>query len=203
MENENEGVGLLRFPAQNVLAFWRRKNAATELEAWIWLSAADYVIQQIPGTQEEAITLHLRGNWNSPVDDLSTAWNWPTRRVRRFLASLNQNGMISSDLNAVLQRQMTRSQWRRAVPKSLASRVMAKTSGKCVYCGVVLTMKLGLPNTYQPDHLFPVSGGGSDDPALLVPSCRTCNLRKGGKTLVEFIERLKASGAENDGDKAN
>lgn len=60
---------------------------------------------------------------------------------------------------------------------SLLSVVSSKTEGHCWYC-------------YKPaggvDHQIPVSRGGSDDYANLVPCCLECNSRKGAKTVEEF-----------------
>lgn len=43
---------------------------------------------------------------------------------------------------------------------------------------------------YHVDHLQPLSRGGSNFPQNLAVTCPTCNLRKGAKTLMEFLPLL-------------
>lgn len=65
--------------------------------------------------------------------------------------------------------------------------VLRKTNGKCVYCGVLLSLTAGDPTSFEPDHVLPVVEGGSDDMANLVPSCRSCNRKKRSKTALQFM----------------
>jgi len=46
----------------------------------------------------------------------------------------------------------------------------------CVYCGVELTEK-----TLTKDHFIPLAKGGTDFTSNLVPACKSCNCRKGGR----------------------
>lgn len=52
----------------------------------------------------------------------------------------------------------------------------------CRYCRESLT-----PATLTMDHAIPLSRGGSEWPANLVPACGSCNSRKQRKTLREFL----------------
>ena len=52
---------------------------------------------------------------------------------------------------------------------------------KCRYCGEPLT-----EDTVTKDHAIPLSRGGTDWPANLVPACRSCNSSKRDKTPSEF-----------------
>lgn len=76
---------------------------------------------------------------------------------------------------------------RKSIPRSDDAAILAKTGGKCSYCAVELSMKLGLPSSFHRDHAFAVASGGTNDIGLLVPSCAACNAAKGKKTVVEWL----------------
>lgn len=52
--------------------------------------------------------------------------------------------------------------------------------GKCYYCGI----KVG--DTYDVDHIIPLSRGGTNWPDNIVIACPTCNASKGNKLLHEW-----------------
>jgi 5-methylcytosine-specific restriction endonuclease McrA len=54
----------------------------------------------------------------------------------------------------------------------------------CVYC----KKELGLTTLTQ-DHKIPLSRGGSNWPANLVPACKSCNSAKSTKTYLEYMDR--------------
>lgn len=56
---------------------------------------------------------------------------------------------------------------------------------RCRYCGTPLTVL-----TAEPDHMIPLSRGGTQWPSNLVPACRTCNAKKKNKTFFEFMALL-------------
>lgn len=159
----------------------------TEFEAWIDLSSSPFVSQVIPGFGNNALSV----TWNGGrVHDVAYAWNWKPRRTLKWLTSLLECELICDELHRTLSEAIHVPRKERAardsIPKSARAAVLAKTSGKCVYCGVRLVTKAGEPNSYQPDHVLPVVLGGSDDIANLVPSCLRCNSAKRAKTLVAF-----------------
>jgi 5-methylcytosine-specific restriction endonuclease McrA len=55
---------------------------------------------------------------------------------------------------------------------------------RCRYCEEQLS-----PQTLTIDHQIPVSRGGTDHPANLVPACRPCNSAKRDQTPAEFLAR--------------
>ena len=60
----------------------------------------------------------------------------------------------------------------------------------CQYCykrGGVLTM----------DHVVPLCSGGSNDDSNLVTACRTCNMSKGKKPLLEFLLFINQASERN------
>lgn len=56
----------------------------------------------------------------------------------------------------------------------------------CIYCGELLT-----PKTACADHMTPLSRGGDNTIDNIVPSCSSCNSRKGTKTVEEFLQYLE------------
>ncbi|MBI6182504.1 MULTISPECIES: HNH endonuclease [Serratia] len=61
------------------------------------------------------------------------------------------------------------------------SNVMAKTSGKCAYCGVSLSGE-----SLTIDHVLPKNRGGDNSVSNLLASCRPCNTAKGAKTMEQW-----------------
>jgi 5-methylcytosine-specific restriction endonuclease McrA len=57
--------------------------------------------------------------------------------------------------------------------------ILARWSHRCAYCGAIAT---------HLDHVEPLSKGGADVEANIVPACAPCNLSKGAKTLAEWAE---------------
>ena len=61
-----------------------------------------------------------------------------------------------------------------------------KTStGKCHYCGAVIS-----PKELTMDHLVPLAMGGHSTRDNLVPSCKTCNNKKKSMMPLEWEEYL-------------
>lgn len=56
--------------------------------------------------------------------------------------------------------------------------ILESYGNKCVYCNS--------PATEQ-DHLIPFFSGGGNVPENVVPSCKTCNVTKGKKSLLNFL----------------
>lgn len=57
---------------------------------------------------------------------------------------------------------------------------------KCAYCRIDLDTK-----TVTEDHVIPLSKGGSNLISNIVPSCLSCNCKKGTKTVEEFTSSQK------------
>ena len=155
-------------------------------EAWMSLQCEPFVKQTFPSAN--SIRLEFVG-LPSEVTNVASIFGWRTRDARLWIADLLEADLISVDLSsALLAKIAKRSRERRDVlPNSSRSAVLAKTSGKCVYCGVSITATPGLPNSYHADHVLPVKSGGADAIANLVPSCRSCNLKKGAKTISDLL----------------
>lgn len=79
------------------------------------------------------------------------------------------------------------------------ARVLALTGGKCFYCDVELVEKIECeadgPRHFHIDHVVSKSNGGPDHTDNYVPACRTCNIQKGDKSLLEFMAWRRALAA--------
>jgi 5-methylcytosine-specific restriction endonuclease McrA len=53
---------------------------------------------------------------------------------------------------------------------------------RCAYCGKKAVLEL--------DHVVPISRGGSHEISNAVPSCRSCNAKKGNKSLLLFLYKM-------------
>ena len=71
--------------------------------------------------------------------------------------------------------QFTSAEWRTLVEQYRS---------KCAYCGLVAPLEV--------DHRIPLSCGGTNSIANVLPACRGCNGRKGQLTEAEFRARLAA-----------
>lgn len=60
--------------------------------------------------------------------------------------------------------------------------IFQKCSGKCHYCGTVLT----LDGAWHIEHMMPRALDGTDDITNLVAACVPCNLAKSDSTAIEF-----------------
>lgn len=68
--------------------------------------------------------------------------------------------------------------------KALRERVIAKTGGRCWYCGV-------RSDRMTVDHIVPHSRGGTQDLGNLIPACPACNLEKEDLDYEAFRERCR------------
>lgn len=60
-------------------------------------------------------------------------------------------------------------------------KVFNKTKGECSYCGAILN-----EDNFVIDHVHPRARGGDNNIDNLLPSCYSCNLSKGAKSLEQF-----------------
>lgn len=69
--------------------------------------------------------------------------------------------------------------------------IFQKCSGKCHYCGTVLT----LDGAWHIEHMMPRALDGTDDITNLVAACVQCNLKKADRTAVEYVLAMCADGS--------
>jgi hypothetical protein len=74
---------------------------------------------------------------------------------------------------------------RTSLPAATRRAVMARDASTCVYCGQVGNVKRapsGFHNVITPDHVTPLSQGGTDEVSNLAACCAECNNSKNGRT---------------------
>lgn len=189
---------LVSFYADTPKPYDKTKFASQPIIAWAQLNFAIFTEVEILD-DEGSMPCPVRLSRTGPlalITDVSRAWNWHPKDARRWVLDLAECGLLTDDLAAAIVSKIGRKAARekRSFPsKATRAKVMAKTSGRCIYCGVPLTTQRDQPNTYHADHLLSVKDGATNDPALLVPACAKCNVKKGAKTLEQFISQTKRS----------
>lgn len=66
------------------------------------------------------------------------------------------------------------------------NKLLQDHDNKCFYCKVYVKRGVNL----HIDHVVPLSAGGPHIIDNLVPACKTCNLKKGKKSLQEFLNKI-------------
>jgi hypothetical protein len=165
-----------------------RKDQWSHFEIMVDLTGEPYVVRQFNRHEGVPLTLDLRRPFRS-IPNLAVQWNWSVKSARAFVSALVAELLITEDLAAAILDRFPRNKRidRDALPRSTRETVWAKTSGLCVYCGTRLATASGKPNSFHADHVLSVKKGGSDDIANLIPSCATCNSKKGAKTVMEHL----------------
>ncbi len=75
--------------------------------------------------------------------------------------------------------------------RQLMGEVFNKTGGRCGYCGI----QLNPFERWHVDHIVPVSKGGGDDFANLLPACQHCNLSKNNLSVADYKRAVKERAA--------
>lgn len=117
-------------------------------------------------------------------EEFTVATGWSTRFARKFIMDMNADGLLAPELFQALINQLPGGRKRDNIRSKDRASVLRKTNGLCVYCGCQISDETG----YHADHVLPVIKGGTNDIANLVPSCTSCNLAKGAKTALRFLD---------------
>lgn len=162
------------------------KKTYTRGVAWLDLNLATWCKQIIPGLGHNEQSLDIADTF-AWAPDVSSDWNWHPKDTKKWIGELRERQLITQRLFDEIVKSLPGSKWERdQLPKKTRAAVLAKTSGRCVYCATELTERPGKMNSFHADHVLAVTRGGTDDIANLVPSCLACNTRKGTKTIAEL-----------------
>jgi 5-methylcytosine-specific restriction endonuclease McrA len=93
--------------------------------------------------------------------------SWESKRVQHHAAVAKRKGAAGK---------YTRREW---------LELLAEYEYRCAYCGRRINRK-----TASADHVIPLSGGGTNWIANIVPACLPCNQRKNFLTAKEYIRRI-------------
>lgn len=69
--------------------------------------------------------------------------------------------------------------------------LMEASGGRCWYCGCQMTFGV-VGTSITREHLLPTVRGGSNKRDNIVGACRSCNVRKQGRTVEEYRSSLAA-----------
>jgi hypothetical protein len=167
------------------------KMCASPHEAFQYLCFADWTELDTPGVNGAWMTMSLAPGRKVQID-VAKQWNWSVKDTRRFISDLRESDLIDDELAINLTGAVRSSRRvRESIPSAKRAAVMAKTSGRCVYCMVRLTTTPNLPNSFHADHVLPVIEGGTDDIGNLIPACAKCNGEKGAKSMLAFVMEKK------------
>ena len=75
------------------------------------------------------------------------------------------------------------------------AKLLAITSGRCVYCG--------FEGDLEVDHIIPLTKGGSGADSNLVSACRDCNSSKNNYDLPHFLNHILGDKADHRSIKDN
>jgi 5-methylcytosine-specific restriction endonuclease McrA len=75
---------------------------------------------------------------------------------------------------------------RQPIGKRLRLEILKRDRFRCVNCGRTPTEAV-----LELDHLVPVAGGGTDDPANLFTACRDCNSGKSDRPLTSALPQVR------------
>ena len=79
-----------------------------------------------------------------------------------------------------------------------ATDVLSRDGYRCQYCGkVTQTERPNALDAATIDHIQPTSKGGGDGLGNLATACKSCNSRKGGKTLEQYRTMLRGASPQH------
>lgn len=111
---------------------------------------------------------HMRGKYSGPDNPNWRGGEWYDHSREKFQVSnasrlAHRHGVEST---------LTLDEW---------LGVLRGFGRSCVYCLKATTDERHQPNTLEIDHVTPMAKGGPNSQDNVVPACRSCNRRRGGK----------------------
>jgi 5-methylcytosine-specific restriction endonuclease McrA len=178
-------------PITSNATLWRK---LTDLEFHLEYEQAD-------GPEKEATRKLLQDVRFATKDSLDSAEMY-AQAAQRLLGKLNTK-LRERDAQLTAEHEEMRKRFRvvndgpRHDPE-VRQKVWEMTNGHCAYCDVKLVRGLAHPlppNSFEVEHVVPVSHGGPDTLANYVPACRACNASKNASHVLDFIRRIRRDGS--------
>ena len=110
--------------------------------------------------------------------------------IKMLMAEVGLEEVPPPSCDAVKSAFEARSEYRRikgsfgrdSLPLSVRRNIFERDGRKCRYCCADLIWE-----TYECDHVHPVSLRGTSHESNLAASCKSCNRKKGAKTLAQWV----------------
>jgi predicted phage replisome organizer len=146
-------------------------------------------------------TIEISDGLPYTVDDLSNLYNIEKKTVEMGLAlfckyrmiELFEGGSIEvinfSKHQSLDKIEFIREQNRARQRRHRKSKLLAITSGNCVYCGSEDNLEI--------DHIIPISHGGKGTDDNLVSACRDCNTSKNNHNILHFLNYILVDKADH------
>lgn len=108
---------------------------------------------------------------------------------KQYFSKKNKNYRKSNSVYISLQNRKRKDLLKNypIIKKQDISELLFRHNHKCYYCKIDVKVGFNL----NMDHVIPLSRGGTHTIENLVPSCKLCNLRKGTKSIEEFLKDKK------------
>lgn len=146
-------------------------------------------------------TIEISDGLPYTVDDLSNLYNIEKKTVEMGLALFCKYRMIEvfeggaidvinfSKHQSLDKIEFIREQNRERQRRHRQSKLLAITSGNCVYCGSKYNIEI--------DHIIPISHGGKRTDDNLVSACRDCNTSKNNHSILHFLNYILVDKADH------
>lgn len=146
-------------------------------------------------------TIEISDGLPYTVDDLSNLYNIEKKTVEMGLALFCKYRMIEvfeggaidvinfSKHQSLDKIEFFREQNRERQRRHRQSKLLAITSGNCVYCGSKYNIEI--------DHIIPISHGGKGTDDNLVSACRDCNTSKNNHSILHFLNYILVDKADH------
>jgi hypothetical protein len=152
-------------------------------------------------------TIEIADGLPYTLDDLANQFNIEKKTVEMGLALFMKYRMVEvfeggsidvinfSKHQSLDKIEFVREQNRARQRRHRKSKLLAITSGSCVYCGSKDNLEI--------DHIIPISYGGKGTDDNLVSACRDCNTSKNNHNILHFLNYILVDKADHNSIRSN